>query len=141
MLYVLCGVRMAPDLFVVSPEMRRLSGLMEALMARMDKQGTADRSDTNSQTSGKRKRSDDLCTLGVDDLECIGLAKGLDQQVRKDNIRPFDEASERPDVRPAKRMRTGDDSRKSRAVMTAAAAAGYTSLGAALTWVMLAYVL
>ncbi|KAL5512423.1 hypothetical protein ACEPAG_3415 [Sanghuangporus baumii] len=145
-------------------EMRRLSGLMETLVAKMDvreiephhiecgiqaaqpsKEPIVDRSETSSQTSGKRKRTDDICTLGMDDLECIGLAEGLDLQVRraaaKERIRSFHETSVRPDVRPAKRLRTGDDARKSKAVMTAAAAAGYTSLGAALTWITLAYVL
>ncbi|KAL5522208.1 hypothetical protein ACEPAF_2065 [Sanghuangporus sanghuang] len=145
-------------------EMRRLSGLMEALVARMDvreidphhtecgvqaaepsREPINDRSETSSQMSGKRKRTDDLCTLGMDDLECIGLAEGLDLQFRraaaKEGIRSFHETSLRPDVRPAKRLRTGYDARKSKAVMTVAAAAGYTSLGAALTWITLAYVL
>ncbi|EJD00619.1 uncharacterized protein FOMMEDRAFT_169990 [Fomitiporia mediterranea MF3/22] len=139
-------------------EMRRLSGLLESLVAKIDArakdvahaeqgvqaEGSEAKKETASEaslpTSRKRKRVDDLCTLGTSDLETERLIMSLSSQMRRplvERIREFHEPIEQPEVRPAKRARMD----RQRSTMTFAAAAGYTGLGAALAWAALAYVL
>lgn len=107
--------------------------LDKALLAR-------DRSSSPSVMNKKRKRDDDSCTLGPRELEAERLLKGLHEQVERgevESIPEFQQSDDQPEVRPAKRARTGTE----KAAMTVAAAAGYTGLGAALAWATLAYIL
>ena len=99
--------------------------------------------DESSTTTKKRKRVDDLCTLGASGL-CVPEGESifasrcqLRRPFQEESFRSFYEPFEELEVRPAKRARAGTK----KAVMTVAAAAGYTSLGAALAWFALAYAL